>query len=52
MIVSVLDEADISLLKSYGQGPYTKVIKNIEEDIQKNVKKVKNLLLAIYDSVL
>lgn len=26
-----------------GQGPYTKVIKNIEEDIQKTVKKVNDL---------
>ncbi|MPC12676.1 26S protease regulatory subunit 7 [Portunus trituberculatus] len=43
MCISALDEADISLLKTYGQGPYTKVIKNIEEDIQKTVKKVNDL---------
>ncbi|KAK8378789.1 hypothetical protein O3P69_009483 [Scylla paramamosain] len=41
--IKALDEADISLLKTYGQGPYTKVIKNIEEDIQKTVKKVNDL---------
>lgn len=26
-----------------GQGPYTKVIKNVEDDIQKTVKKVNDL---------
>merc|ERR1712179_674684 len=41
--IKSLDEADISLLKAYGQGPYTKVIKNIEDDIQKTVKRVNDL---------
>merc|ERR1739838_599305 len=41
--IKSLDEADISLLKAYGQGPYTKVIKTIEDDIQKTVKRVNDL---------
>lgn len=41
--ITALDEADISLLKSYGQGPYTKVIKTVEEDITKTVQRVNEL---------
>lgn len=30
---AALDEGDIALLKTYGLGPYTTAIKNIEKDI-------------------
>jgi len=33
-----LDEGDIALLKTYGQGPYTSSIKSVEDDIKKNIK--------------
>jgi 26S proteasome regulatory subunit T1 len=39
-----LDEGDIALLKSYGIGPYTVAIKQIEEDIKKHQDKVKELI--------
>lgn len=38
-----LDEGDIELLKTYGQGQYHKSIKNIEDDIQKAIKQVNEL---------
>lgn len=38
-----LDEGDIELLKTYGQGQYHKSIKQIEEDIQKAIKQVNEL---------
>ena len=39
-----LDEGDIALLKTYGIGPYTVAIKQIEEDIKKHQDKVKELI--------
>jgi len=39
-----LDEADIALLKSYGLGPYSVPIKNIEEEIRKHQQTVKDLI--------
>ena len=39
-----LDEADIALLKSYGLGPYTTSIKNLEEEIKKHQQTVKDLI--------
>lgn len=38
-----LDEGDIELLKTYGQGQYHKSIKVIEDDIQKAIKQVNEL---------
>jgi 26S proteasome regulatory subunit T1 len=38
-----LDEGDIELLKTYGQGQYHKSIKQIDEDIQKAIKQVNEL---------
>ena len=38
-----MDEADIELLKTYGQGQYSKVIKTTEDDIQKSIKQVNEL---------
>lgn len=38
-----LDEGDIELLKTYGQGQYHKAIKQIEDDIQKAIKQVNEL---------
>lgn len=35
-----LDEDDIALLKTYGQGPYSVRIKNVEKDVKEIVKKV------------
>jgi 26S proteasome regulatory subunit T1 len=40
---SDLDEGDIELLKTYGQGQYHKSIKIIEDDIQKAIKQVNEL---------
>lgn len=39
-----LDEGDIALLKSYGLGPYSTLIKNLEEEIKKNQQTVKDLI--------
>lgn len=39
-----LDESDIALLKSYGLGPYSTRIKNIEEEIKKHQTEVKTLI--------
>jgi len=39
-----LDEGDIALLKSYGLGPYSTSIKQLEEDIKKEQQTVKDLI--------
>ena len=39
-----LDEADIALLKTYGLGPYSTAIKELEEDIRKHQQTVKDLI--------
>lgn len=39
----MLDAGDILLLKTYGQGPYAKPIKAVEDDIQKTIKRVNEL---------
>jgi len=39
-----LDEGDIALLKSYGLGPYSTLIKTLEEEIKKHQTEVKNLI--------
>eukprot|EP00980_Cylindrotheca_fusiformis_P019357 scaffold6638_cov127-Cylindrotheca_fusiformis.AAC.41 len=39
-----LDEGDIALLKSYGLGPYSTLIKTLEEEIKKNQQTVKDLI--------
>ncbi|RLN37290.1 hypothetical protein BBJ28_00025183, partial [Nothophytophthora sp. Chile5] len=31
---TVLDEGDIALLKTYGLGPYSRVIRQVEDDIK------------------
>eukprot|EP01117_Protostelium_nocturnum_P011974 TRINITY_DN4384_c0_g1_i1.p1 TRINITY_DN4384_c0_g1~~TRINITY_DN4384_c0_g1_i1.p1 ORF type:complete len:427 (-),score=92.82 TRINITY_DN4384_c0_g1_i1:28-1308(-) len=38
-----LDEGDIALLKTYGQGPYTAKIKTVEEDVRNMAKKVNEI---------
>lgn len=42
-LIPDLDEGDIELLKTYGQGQYHKSIKTIEDDIQKAIKQVNEL---------
>merc|ERR1711988_1993356 len=37
------DEGDIKLLKSYGQGPYSKSLKQVETDIAETIKRVNEL---------
>lgn len=44
-----LDEGDIQLLKTYGQGPYTKSIKALEKEVEVQQKKV-NELIGVVDS--
>lgn len=39
-----LDAGDIALLKTYGVGPYSNQIKQVETDIQTAVKKVNELI--------
>jgi 26S proteasome regulatory subunit T1 len=39
-----LDKGDIALLKSYGLGPYSTIIKTLEEEIKKNQQTVKDLI--------
>jgi 26S proteasome regulatory subunit T1 len=39
-----LDEGDIALLKSYGLGPYSNLIKNLEEEIKTHQQTVKDLI--------
>lgn len=46
---TVLDEGDIALLKTYGMGPYTRVIKQVEDDIKK-AQSVVNDLIGIKES--
>lgn len=41
--IQSLDEGDIALLKTYGMGPYSQKIKQVEEDITKIMKKVNDL---------
>lgn len=41
--IQALDEDDIALLKTYGLGPYTTAIKEIETDIQKMNKRVNDI---------
>ena len=41
--VAALDEDDIALLKTYGVGPYSKAIKQLEGDIGKMNKKVNDI---------
>ena len=41
---AVLDEGDIALLKTYGLGPYTRVIKQVEDDIKKAQTAVNDLI--------
>ena len=41
--VEALDEGDIALLKSYGLGPYTLALKQVEKDIDKALKSVNEL---------
>ncbi|KAI8827208.1 P-loop containing nucleoside triphosphate hydrolase protein [Fimicolochytrium jonesii] len=38
--IKVLDEGDIAILKTYGQGPYAKELKAIETDIKEVQKRV------------
>lgn len=46
---TVLDEGDIALLKTYGLGPYSRVIKQVEDDIKK-AQGVVNDLIGIKES--
>ena len=39
-----MDEGDIALLKSYGRGPYSAMIKQLEEGIKKEQQTVKDLI--------
>ncbi|XP_036369068.1 26S proteasome regulatory subunit 7 isoform X2 [Octopus sinensis] len=41
--IQALDEGDIALLKTYGVGQYSKLIKACEDDVQSNLKKVNEL---------
>jgi 26S proteasome regulatory subunit T1 len=43
-IAPPLDDGDIALLKSYGLGPYSASIKNVEAEIQKHQQTVKDLI--------
>jgi len=38
------DEGDIALLKSYGLGPYSTIIKQLEEEIKTHQEKVKDMI--------
>jgi len=42
--IIALDEGDIALLKTYGIGPYTQAIKDVEDDIKKEQDKIKELI--------
>jgi 26S proteasome regulatory subunit T1 len=39
-----LDDADIALLKTYGLGPYSSLIRKAEEEVKKHQQKVKDLI--------
>merc|ERR1712141_300050 len=41
--IKALDEGDIALLKAYGQGPYSKSLKQVEQDISDTIKRVNEL---------
>ena len=41
--IKALDEGDIALLKTYGQGPYSKSLKQVETDIADTIKRVNEL---------
>merc|ERR1711953_742311 len=41
--IKALDEGDIVLLKTYGQGPYSKALKQVETDISETIKRVNEL---------
>jgi len=41
--IKALDEGDIAVLKSYGQGPYHHQIKRTEDDLQQCLKRVNEL---------
>ncbi|CAN0246828.1 unnamed protein product, partial [Ectocarpus sp. 8 AP-2014] len=41
---AALDEGDIALLKTYGLGPYTTSIKDIEKEINEAKEQVKELI--------
>ena len=41
--IKSLDEGDIALLKSYGQGQYSKTLKQVESDITDITKRVNDL---------
>ena len=41
---AALDEGDIALLKTYGLGPYTRKIKNVEKEIIDHQKNVNDLV--------
>ncbi len=41
--IKALDEGDIALLKTYGQGQYSKALKQVETDIADTVKRVNEL---------
>lgn len=41
--IKALDEGDIALLKTYGQGPYSKALKQVETDIADTIKRVNEL---------
>lgn len=41
--IKSLDEGDIALLKTYGQGQYSKSLKQVEGDIQEITKRVNEL---------
>uniref|UniRef100_A0A2I3G2I3 26S proteasome regulatory subunit 7 n=1 Tax=Nomascus leucogenys TaxID=61853 RepID=A0A2I3G2I3_NOMLE len=48
-LIQVLDEADIVLLKTYGQSTYSRQIKQVEDGIQQLLKKI-NELIGIKES--
>ncbi|ELU45024.1 hypothetical protein AG1IA_00948 [Rhizoctonia solani AG-1 IA] len=37
---SSLDDSDIQILKTYGQGPYSAQIKKLEQDIKETQKRI------------
>jgi 26S proteasome regulatory subunit T1 len=41
--IQTLDEGDIALLKTYGVGPYSKIIKQLEQEIKDKAKQVDDL---------
>ncbi|KAL1935852.1 hypothetical protein VTP01DRAFT_4992 [Rhizomucor pusillus] len=47
--IVALDEGDIKLLKTYGQGPYAKLLKALEQDI-KDVQKRVNEKIGVKES--